>query len=79
MAANWIACQVTPLKKQVHPGWGYNRLQDPTREKSGKIGVSKIVKLLEEMFQNMSSWPIVEQVCAFHLGTKRVLRWKGTR
>jgi hypothetical protein len=32
VAAQWLARRVHPLKKQVHPGWEYNRLQDPTQE-----------------------------------------------
>jgi hypothetical protein len=30
VAANWLAYQVMLLKKQVHPGWEYSRLQDLT-------------------------------------------------
>jgi hypothetical protein len=39
-----------PLKKQVHPAWEYNGLDDPTRESKEKIQPSQLVKLLEEMF-----------------------------
>jgi hypothetical protein len=49
VVANWLAHRVTPLKKRVHPGWEYNELKDPTRDTSDNIGVSKLVKLLEEM------------------------------
>jgi hypothetical protein len=38
------------MKKQVHLGWEYDGLQDPTQEISDNIGISKLVKLLEEMF-----------------------------
>jgi hypothetical protein len=41
---------VTPLKKQVHPGWEYNGLQDPTRETTTNIDVDQLMKLLEEIF-----------------------------
>jgi hypothetical protein len=71
MAANWLAHRVMPLKKQVHPGWEYNGLQDPTRETSDTPGVSKVVKLLQEMFTNTSSWPPAEQVRAYHIGDER--------
>jgi hypothetical protein len=37
VAAHWLACRVIPLKKQVHPGWEYNGVHDPTRENSEKI------------------------------------------
>jgi hypothetical protein len=50
VAVNWLARGVTLLKKQVHLGWEYIRLQDLTQETSENIGVSKLVKLLEEMF-----------------------------
>jgi hypothetical protein len=43
-----------PLKKQVHPGWEYSGFNDPTREIIEKIKSSKLVKLLEKMFQNTS-------------------------
>jgi hypothetical protein len=46
VAANWLACRVTPLKKQVHPGWEYNRVQDPTRESKDNIEANKLVELL---------------------------------
>jgi hypothetical protein len=37
VAAHWLACRVTPLKKQIHLGWEYNELQDPTQETTEKI------------------------------------------
>jgi hypothetical protein len=55
--AHWLAHRVIPLKKQVHPRWEYNRLQDLTQETTEKINPDLLVKLLEEMFQNTSSWP----------------------
>jgi hypothetical protein len=55
--AHWLAHRVIPLKKQVHLGWEYNRLQDSTQETTEKINLDLLVKLLEEMFQNTSSWP----------------------
>jgi hypothetical protein len=71
MATNWLARRVTPLKKQVHPGWEYNGLQDPTRETSDNLRVNEVVKLLQEMFSNTSSWPIAKQVRVYHLGVER--------
>jgi hypothetical protein len=71
VAANWLAHRVTPLKKQVHPGWEYIGLQDLSRESIENIRFSKLVKLLEEMFQNTSSWPLVEEVRSYHLGMER--------
>jgi hypothetical protein len=32
VTAHWLACRVQPLKKQIHPGWEYNSLQDLTQE-----------------------------------------------
>jgi hypothetical protein len=55
MATHWHARRVIPLKKQVHPGWEYSGLQDPTRETSEKIPLELLVKLLDEMFQDTSS------------------------
>jgi hypothetical protein len=63
MATNWLAHQVTPLKKQVHPRWEYSSLEDPTQESTDKIKVSEVLKLQQEMFSNVSSWPTPEQVC----------------
>jgi hypothetical protein len=60
-----------PLKKQVHPGWEYNDLEDPTQESTDKTKASEVLKLLQEMFSNTSSWPTSEQVCAYHLGVER--------
>jgi hypothetical protein len=57
VATHWLARRVIPLKKQVHPGWEYSGFQDPTRETSDKITLEHLVKLLEEMFQDTSSWP----------------------
>jgi hypothetical protein len=50
MATNWLARRVTPQKKQVHPGCEYSRLHDSTRETTDNIGISQLVKLLEEIF-----------------------------
>jgi hypothetical protein len=50
VTTNWLAHWVTPLKKQVHPGWEHSGLEDPTQETTGNIGVSQLVKLLEEIF-----------------------------
>jgi hypothetical protein len=30
VAANWLARRVMPLKKQIHPEWEYDGLEDPT-------------------------------------------------
>jgi hypothetical protein len=46
VAANWMVHRVTPLKKQVQPGWEYNGVQDPTRETSSNLVASKMVGLL---------------------------------
>jgi hypothetical protein len=60
-----------PLKKQVHPGWEYSGLEDPTRESTDKIKVSEVLKLLQEMFNNTNNWPTPEQVRAYHLKVER--------
>jgi hypothetical protein len=57
--------------KQVHLGWEYSGAQDPTRETTEKIGLDHLVKFLEEMFQNISSWPTDKQVCTYHIGVER--------
>jgi hypothetical protein len=54
-----------PLKKQVHPRWEYNRIEDPTQESTDKINVSEVLKLLQEMFNKTSSWPMSEQARSY--------------
>jgi hypothetical protein len=71
VAAHWLARSVIPLKKHVHPGWEYSGLQDSTRETIEKIHKDLLVKLLEEMFQNTSSWPTDEQVGSKHIRVAR--------
>jgi hypothetical protein len=71
VATLWLAHRVMPLKKQVHPRWEYNRVHDPTREIFITPRPSKILELLQEMFQNTSSWPPAEQVHSYHLGVDR--------
>jgi hypothetical protein len=44
-----------PLKKQVHPGWEYSSLEDRTWESTDKIKVNKVLKLLQEMFNNTNN------------------------
>jgi hypothetical protein len=73
VAAHWLAHRVRLLKKQVHSGWEYSGVQDPTRETSDKITLEHLVKLLEEMFQNTSSWPTNKPVRSYQSG------WKETR
>jgi hypothetical protein len=60
-----------PVKKQVHPGWEYSGLQDPTQETFVTPRPNKILEFLQEMFQNTSSWPPAEQVCSYHLRVDR--------
>jgi hypothetical protein len=56
IATHWLARRVIPLKKQVHPDWEYSGVQDPTRETNEKITPERLVKLLQDMFQDTSSW-----------------------
>jgi hypothetical protein len=44
VVANWLVCQVTSLKKQVHPGWEYNDIEDPTQETSDNHSAIKMVE-----------------------------------
>jgi hypothetical protein len=71
MAARWMAHRVVRMKKQVHPHWEYSGLQDLTRETSDRIALKHLVKLLEEMFQDTSSWPTDEYVRSYHIGVER--------
>jgi hypothetical protein len=69
--AHWLSHRVIPLRKQVQPGKEYSRFQDPTQETSNKITPEHLMKLLEEMFQDTSSWPTDEQVRSYHIGVER--------
>jgi hypothetical protein len=71
MAAQWLAHRVAPLKKQVHLGWEYCGVQDLTRETNEKITPEHLVKLLEEMFEDTTCWPIDEQVRSYHISVER--------
>jgi hypothetical protein len=68
VATHWLAHRVIPLKEHIHLGWEYNRVQDPTQETSEKITPEHLLKFLEEMFQDTSSWPTDEQVSSYHIG-----------
>jgi hypothetical protein len=48
--AHWLTRRVQLLKKQVHPGWEYNRFQDPTWESQEKITSELLLKYLGEIF-----------------------------
>jgi hypothetical protein len=52
--------RVQPLNKQVHPGWEYSGLQDPTQESQENITLELLVKHPGELFQDTSSWPMDE-------------------
>jgi hypothetical protein len=56
VATNWLVRQVTPLKKQVHPGWEYSGVEDLTSEMSDNLSATKMVEFMQEMFRNMDSW-----------------------
>jgi hypothetical protein len=71
VAAHWLARRVIPMKKQVHPGWEYSGVEDPTQETNVKITPEHLVKLLENMFQGTSNWPTDEQVRSYHIGVER--------
>jgi hypothetical protein len=73
VAAHWLARRVIPLKNQVHLGWEYNGFQYPNQESSDKITLEHLLKLLEEMFQDTSSWPTDEQVRSYHIEVERDL------
>jgi hypothetical protein len=71
VAAHWLTHKVLHLKKQVHLDWEYSGLQDPPRETSEKITPEILVKHLEEIFQDISSWPTDKQVRSYHIGVER--------
>jgi hypothetical protein len=60
IAAHWLARRVQPLKKQVHSGWAYCGLQDPTHESHENISPDILVKHLGELFQDVSDWRVDE-------------------
>jgi hypothetical protein len=51
--------------------WEYNGVQDLTQEPSDRITPEHLVKLLEHMFQETSSWPTDEQVRSYHIRVER--------
>ena len=55
VAANWLGCQVIPLKQQVHPAWEYSDPSDPTREVADEIPPSVMERCLRELFQDCST------------------------
>jgi hypothetical protein len=71
VAAHWLARRVVPVKKQVHLGWEYSGVQDPTQETNEKVTLEHLVKLLEEMLQDTTSWPTNEKVRSYHTGVER--------
>jgi hypothetical protein len=71
VVTHWLAHRVLPLKKQVHPGWEYSGVQDQTHKTSDKITLEHLVKLLEEMFQDTSSWLTDEQVRSYQIGVEK--------
>jgi hypothetical protein len=71
VAAHWLARRVVPLKKQVHPGWEYSGVEDPTQKTKMKITSEHLMKILEEMFQDTSCWLIDEQVRSYHIRVER--------
>jgi hypothetical protein len=68
MAANWLAHRMMPLKKQVHPRWEFSGFNDPTQEAFHNLRPSKMDELLQEMFQNICSWPTPKKVPYYHIG-----------
>jgi hypothetical protein len=72
VAVCWPAHRVIPLKKQVHLGWEYSGVQDPTQETNEKISPEHLVKLLIEMFQYTTSWPADKKVRFCHIWVERV-------
>jgi hypothetical protein len=71
VAAHWPARRIQPLKKQVHLGWEYSGLQDPTLETQEKMTSDLLLQHLGEMFQQISSWSADEQVSPYHIGIER--------
>jgi hypothetical protein len=73
VATHCLGRGVLPLKKQIHPSWEYNGLQEPIRETNEKIALELLVKHLEEMFQATSSWSTDVQVHSYHIMVERDL------
>jgi hypothetical protein len=73
VAAHWLARCVLPLKKQVHLGQEYSELQDPPQETNEKITPKILVKHLDEILQDTSSWPTDKQVHSYHIRVERDL------
>jgi hypothetical protein len=71
VAAHWLARQVQPLKKQIHPGWEYCGPQDPTQETRENVTLELLVKHLGEIFQDTSCWTTDEQVRSYHIVVER--------
>jgi hypothetical protein len=70
VATHWLARRVLPLKKQIHLGWEYSGLQDLTQDTIDKITPELLVKHMEEIFQDTSSWTTDEQVRSYHIGVE---------
>jgi hypothetical protein len=71
MASHWLTHRVRSLKKQVHLGWEYSRLQNATQETQEKMAPKLLVKHLGEIFQDISTWPTDEQVRHYHIRIER--------
>jgi hypothetical protein len=71
MVTNWLAHQVTSLKKQVHPRWEYFGVYVLTRVSGDNIEANKLVVLLKELFQNTNIWPTIKQLHIYHLQVVR--------
>jgi hypothetical protein len=61
VAAHWLAHRVASLKKQVHPGWKYYGVQDPTQELGDNIEANKLVELLQEVFQSTNNYRLLSR------------------
>jgi hypothetical protein len=71
VVANCLVHLVRLLNKQVHPGWEYCGVQNPTRESGDNIEANKMIELFQEMFQNTNNWLTPEQVHTYHLQVAR--------
>jgi len=72
VVSSWLSRQIQPLQCRIHPGFEYTGLYDPSRFSSEKTGRDEAMVLLYNIFEGVSTIPILSDLFRVNNSPNRV-------
>ena len=69
VVSSWLRRQIQPLQCRIHPGFEYTGLYDPSLFSSEKTGRDETMVLLYNLFEGVSTIPILPDL--FHVNSSK--------